>query len=90
MKFTVEKRKSCCEQNFDTFVQVLNFLDLSFILHQNGPLQTDTCYKKTRMTILIILVAIQNTQSKTYHTIWSNALSYLYLTRQKLIKVYLD
>ena len=29
LKFTVEKEKSSCEQNFDTFVQVLNFLDVS-------------------------------------------------------------
>ena len=37
MKFTVEKGESSCEQNFDTFVQVLlNFLDVSIILHQNG------------------------------------------------------
>ena len=35
-KFTVEKGKNSCEQNFDTFVQVLNFLDVFIILHQNG------------------------------------------------------
>ena len=33
LKFTVEKGKHSCEQNFDTFVQVLNFLDVSIILH---------------------------------------------------------
>ena len=38
LKFTVEKGKHSCEQNFDTFVQVLNFLDVSVILHQNGRL----------------------------------------------------
>ena len=79
LKFTVEKGKSSYEQNFDTFAQVLNFLYVSIILH---PMY----YKKTHMTILIILVAIPNTQSKTYHTVWSNVLSYLYLTRQKLMK----
>ena len=36
LKFTVEKGKNSREQNFDTFVQVLNFLDVSIILHQNG------------------------------------------------------
>ena len=41
LKFTVEKGKSSCEQNFDTFVQVLNFLDVSIILHQNGRLEID-------------------------------------------------
>ena len=33
LKFTVEKGQNSCEQNFDTFVQVLNFLDVSIILH---------------------------------------------------------
>ena len=42
LKFTVEKGKNCCEQNFDTFVQVLNFLDVSINLQQNGRLETDT------------------------------------------------
>ena len=41
LKFTVEKRKLSCEQNFDTFVQALNFLDVSIILHQNSQLETD-------------------------------------------------
>ena len=40
LKFTVEKGKNSCEQNFDTLVQVLNFLDVSHMSH---------------MTILIIL-----------------------------------
>ena len=31
LKFAVEKRKNSCEQNFDTFVKVLNFLDVSII-----------------------------------------------------------
>ena len=47
LKFTVEKGKSSCEQNFDTFAQVLNFLDVSIILHQNGHLETDIFYKET-------------------------------------------
>ena len=47
LKFTVEKGKNSCEQNFDTFVQVLNFLDVSIILHQNGRLETDVIYKET-------------------------------------------
>ena len=47
LKFTVEKGKNSCEQNFDTFAQVLNFLDVSIILHQNGRLETDIFYKKT-------------------------------------------
>ena len=45
LKYTVEKGKYSCEQKFDTFVQVLNFLDVSIILHQNGWLETD--YKET-------------------------------------------
>ena len=47
-KFTVEKAKNCCEQNFNTFAQVLNFLDVSIILHQNGRLETDIFYKETK------------------------------------------
>ena len=46
-KFTVEKGKNSCEQNFDTCVQVLNFLGVSIILHQNGRLETDIFYKET-------------------------------------------
>ena len=47
--FTVEKGKNSCEQNFDTFVQVLNFLDVSIILHQHGWLKTDIFHKETNM-----------------------------------------
>ena len=47
LKFAVEKGKNSCERNFDTFVQVLNFLDVSVILHQNGRLETDIFYKET-------------------------------------------
>ena len=47
LKFTVEKRKNSCEQNFDTFLQVLNFMDVSIILHQNSQLETDILYKET-------------------------------------------
>ena len=47
LKFTVEKGKRNCEQNFDMFVQVLNFLYVSIILHQNGRLETDILYKET-------------------------------------------
>ena len=46
LKFTVEKRKNSCEQNFDTFVEVLNFLDVCIILHQNSWLETDVFYKE--------------------------------------------
>ena len=46
-KFTVVKGKNSCEQNFDTFAQVLNFLDVSIILHQNGRLETYIFYKET-------------------------------------------
>ena len=70
LKFTVEKGKNSCEQIFDTFVQVLNLLDVSVILHKNSRLENDIFIKKrTRITILTILVTIQNTQSKTYHII---------------------
>ena len=47
LKFTVKKGKHSCEQNFDTFVQVLNFLNVSINLHQNGRLETDIFYKET-------------------------------------------
>ena len=33
LKFTVEKWKTSSEQNFDACLQVLNFLDVSIILH---------------------------------------------------------
>ena len=46
-KFTVEKRRNSCERNFDTLVQLLNFLDVSIILHHNDRLETDLLYKKT-------------------------------------------
>ena len=47
MKFIVEKGKNKCEQNFNTFVQVWNFLDVSIILHQNGGLETVIIYQET-------------------------------------------
>ena len=47
LKFTLEKGKNSSEQNFDTFVQVLNFLNICIILHQNGRLETDVFYKET-------------------------------------------
>ena len=47
LKFTVEKGKNSCEQNFGTFAQVLNFLDVFIILYQNGRLETDIFYKET-------------------------------------------
>ena len=46
-KFTVEKRRNSCERNFDTLVQLLNFLDVSIILHHNDRLETDLLYKET-------------------------------------------
>ena len=46
LKFTVEKGKNSCQQNFDTFAQVLNFLDVSIILHQNDRLETCIFYKE--------------------------------------------
>ena len=36
-----KKKKNSCEQNFDIFVQVLNFLDVSILL------ETDVFYKET-------------------------------------------
>ena len=47
LKFTVEKGKSSCEQNFDAFVRVSNFLDISIILHHNGWLETDIFHTDT-------------------------------------------
>ena len=54
LKFAVEKGKISFEKNFDTFVQVLNFLDVSIILHQHDRLETVMlCFIKkfTRMTV---------------------------------------
>ena len=47
LKFAVAKGKNSRKQNFDTLVQVWNFLDVSIILHQNGRLETDIFYKET-------------------------------------------
>ena len=47
LNFTIQNGKNSCEQNFDTFVQVLNFSDVSIILHQNGRLETDIFYTET-------------------------------------------
>ena len=44
LRFTVEKKTNIYEKKFNTFVQVLNFLDVFIILHQNGWLETDTFY----------------------------------------------
>ena len=49
LKITVEKGKHSYKQNFDPFAQVLNFLDVSIILHQNGRLETDIFYKETNL-----------------------------------------
>ena len=49
LKLTVEKRIGTCEQNFDAFAQVSNFLDFSIILHQNDWLETDIFYKETNL-----------------------------------------
>ena len=54
LKFAVEKGKISFEKNFDTFVQVLNFLYVSIILHQHDRLETVMlCFIKkfTRMTV---------------------------------------
>lgn len=54
LKFAVEKGKISFEKNFYTFVQVLNVLDVSIILHQNDRLETVMlCFIKkfTRMTV---------------------------------------
>ena len=47
LKFTVEKGKNNCEQKFDAFVRVSNFLHISIILHKNGWLETDIFYTDT-------------------------------------------
>ena len=47
LKFIVEKGKNSREKNFNTFKPVLNFLDVSITLHQNGRLETDIFYKET-------------------------------------------
>ena len=47
LKFKVEKGRSSFEQNLAKFVQVLNFLDVSFTSNQNGWLERDIFYKGT-------------------------------------------
>ena len=47
LKFKVEKWKSSSEKNLGNFVQVLNFLNVSFTLNQNVWLETDIFYKAT-------------------------------------------
>ena len=42
-------KKSNCEQNLDTFVLVLNFLDVSVILQENGRLKSEIFYKETNL-----------------------------------------
>ena len=44
LRFTVEKKTNIYEKKINTFVHVLNFLDVFIILHQNGWLETDTFY----------------------------------------------
>ena len=46
LKLKVQKEKSSREKNFGAIVQVLNFLDVSIILHQNSPSDIDTFYKE--------------------------------------------
>ena len=47
LRFTVEKKTNIYEKKINTFVHVLNFLDVFIILHQNGWLETDTFYWTT-------------------------------------------
>ena len=56
-----KKIKNSCEQNFDNFWQLLNFLDVSIILHQNGRLEIDVFFKEACMAILTTSVIIRNT-----------------------------
>ena len=44
LRFTVEIKTNIYEKKINTFVHVLNFLDVFIILHQNGWLETDTFY----------------------------------------------
>ena len=47
LKFTVEKGKSSCKENFDTLVQVLNFFKCFYYFTPNGRLETDILYQET-------------------------------------------
>ena len=70
LKFTVGKGKNSSEQNFDVFVQVLNFLDVSVILDENGRLETDIFYKETNShDYLNYFSHPPEHESKAYHTI---------------------
>ena len=59
--WNLKKMKNSCEQNFDNFWQLLNFLDVSIILHQNGRLEIDVFFKEACMAILTASVTIRNT-----------------------------
>lgn len=91
LKFIVGKRKFGCEQNFDIFAKVLNLLDDSIILDQNSRLETDIFHKETNSHDYINYFRHHPEQTKqNNHTIRVNALLYLYLKRQDLIKGYLN
>ena len=91
LKFIIEKGKNKCEQNFDTFVQVWNFLDVSIILHQNGGLETVIIYQETNSHDYKNYFSHHSGHTKQkYHTIWRNESSYLYLTRRRRMKGYLN
>ena len=47
LKFIVVKRKTIHNQKCDTLAQVLKFLDVSIIFHQNGWLETEILKKET-------------------------------------------
>ena len=45
IRFTLEKAKNILDKN--SIIQILNFLDISILLHENGEIETDIFYKET-------------------------------------------
>ena len=63
------KKTNIYEKKFNTFVQVLNFLDVFIILHQNGWLETDTFYWETNSNDFInyFIHHLEHTEQNIYN-----------------------
>ena len=63
------KKTNIYEKKFNTFVQVLNFLDVFIILHQNGWLETDTFYWETNSNDFInyFIHNLEHTKQNIYN-----------------------
>ena len=65
LKFSVGKGKCNCEQNFGTFVQALNVLDVSIILHQKGWLETYIFYQEINLNLTKRIIVFVSDEAKT-------------------------